>query len=414
MNATIKKISPLRITLIGSALAMVFMVASTPALSTPTFWGDFESGTVTGSGNHNWRSIQAFASGRISLLRASRGTYARVEVRAGDHTRGCSTCTERSEVLMMQDASSNPLYENLSSGTQRYTFSVKFDPSWQTMRGNSNGAWGIFLQLHGPDILATNPAFAMDASDRIKFDMRTGDITRSRGQDFELSNGNLNKGHWIDFLLTVKYAKDNTGFVKLQRRDEGQAGYTQVLSLVNVPTLQYSSNVNGGAVGGHYMKHGLYRNQETFTSVLYIDGFTRENAETPPTQNLVLNPNFDNSTAWELWENTAIVNAQLRTGPGAGGAGQILRAVPVIGATYTFSASARKSVAGDLATLFITCLNASGNAIAEKAISVSSTAFQTLSTSIIVPNGTAKLMVWVWKSAGTGYLFMDNVQVFKR
>jgi len=252
------------------------MVVSYPALSQPSFWGDFESGSLTGYGNHNWGSIQAAAPGRISLIKDSRGTYARIEIRKGDHPLHCQDCGERSEIVMMQDAHGNPLYENIGSGIQRYAFSVKFDPSWRTMLGNNNGAWGIFLQLHGPDNLDTNPAFELNATDRITFGMRTGDITKSRGKDYTLLNGKLNKGHWIDFILTVKYAADNTGFVTIQRRDEGETDFTQILKLANIPTLQYSSKVNNGKVGDHYMKIGLYRNREAFTSVLYIDGFTRE------------------------------------------------------------------------------------------------------------------------------------------
>ena len=85
----------------------------------------------------------------------------------------------------------------------------------------------------------------------------------------------MNVGKWIDFIVTVKYAKDNTGFITIQRRDEGQTNFTQVLSITNTPTVQYDPNVNNGAVGNHYMKHGLYRNSQSFTSVLYLDGFTR-------------------------------------------------------------------------------------------------------------------------------------------
>lgn len=254
---------------IRSVITLFCLGVSYPALSTPTFWGNFESGAVIGVGNKNWRNTQAAASDRISLIRGSRGTYARVEIRNGDHQSNCSSCTERSEVVMMQDENSNPIYENLSSGTQRYTFSVKFDTSWQAP------VWSIFTQLHGPDDLGVNPAFAFEASDKITFSMRTGDITRNRGGDYELLNGNLNKGHWIDFILIVKYAKDNTGYVKIQRKDEGQTGFTQVLNLVNIPTLQYNPNVNDGVVGNHYMKLGLYRDQEAFTSVLYLDRFTR-------------------------------------------------------------------------------------------------------------------------------------------
>ena len=119
--------------LIRSIIAISFMVVSYPSLSQPSFFGDFESGTVTGVGNHNWVSIQAAAPDRISLIKDGRGTYARVEIRKGDHPLHCPDCSERSELVIMQDAHGNPLYENLSSGTQRYTFSVKFDPSWRTI-----------------------------------------------------------------------------------------------------------------------------------------------------------------------------------------------------------------------------------------------------------------------------------------
>jgi len=264
--------------ILTSISSVFLLVASYPSLSQPSFRGGFESGAVTGVGNHNWFSLQAFAPDRISIVKDSHGSYARVEVRAGDHELHCPTCTERSELVMMQDANGNALYENLSSGTQRYTFSVKFDKSWRNMVGNKNGAWGIFLQLHGPDDLGSNPAFELNANEtgRIVFGMLTGDITKSKSRDYKLLNGKLNKGHWIDFILTIKYTTDKTGFVNLQRRDEGQTNFSEVLNILNTPTLQYSSKVNNGAVGNHYMKHGLYRNQETFTSILYLKGFTRE------------------------------------------------------------------------------------------------------------------------------------------
>jgi len=246
--------------LIRSAVTLFCFGVSYQALSAPTFYGNFESGTVTGVGNRNWRNIQASAPGRISLIKDTRGIYAKVQVRNYE---------PRSEVVMMQDAYSNPIYENLSSGIERYTLSVKIDPSWQVP------AWSVFTQLHGPDELSTNPAFALEASNRFTFSMRAGDISRNRGAGYELLNGNLNKGQWVDFIITVKYAANNTGFVTIHRRNQGQVGYTQVLNLVNIPTLQYSSNVNGGRVGNHYMKHGLYTSPSNFTNTLYLDNFTR-------------------------------------------------------------------------------------------------------------------------------------------
>lgn len=185
-----------------------------------SFWGDWESEMVTGDGNKNWSNLQAVAPDRFRLIKDNTrsGTYARVEVRHGDDPIGDGS-TERSEVVTMQKADSSELNENLNSGTKRHSFSVKFDRSWQTIADiDGNGAWGIFLQLHGPDDLDTNPAFAPSATDKIRFDIRAGDIRTTSVREFDLLNGNLNKGHWIDFIVTIKYAKNKTGFVDIKRR----------------------------------------------------------------------------------------------------------------------------------------------------------------------------------------------------
>ena len=246
--------------------------------ATPSFWGDWESGTITGSGNHNWQYKEIMAADRYTVLSnggARQGSrYARVEVRPGDNPLSfCCSGTERAEVSFPQDANNKIIYENLNSGTQQYTFSVKFDPSWKTIADYGRGAWGIILQMHGPN--ASNPAWAFSVTDKIRLNTRMGDVTKNSNVFRELSNGSLNIGKWIDFVMTIKYAKDNTGYIKIMRRDEGQTAYTQVLNVTNIPTLQYDPNVNGGAVGNHYIKHGLYRNAQPFTSILYLDGFTR-------------------------------------------------------------------------------------------------------------------------------------------
>jgi hypothetical protein len=93
---------------------------------------------------------------------------------------------------------------------------------------------------------------------------------------YPFSNGNLSPGHWIDFVVRIKFASDFTGSVHVWRRDEGQADFTLVLSVDNVPTLQYRSS--HGGVGDHYWKHGFYRSeQDTITHVLWLDGLTRGN-----------------------------------------------------------------------------------------------------------------------------------------
>lgn len=261
---------------VGSTAAIFLLAANCSVFAQPSFQGDWESGTVTGSGNTNWISLQAVAPDRFTVINdgVRAGSYARVEVRPGDNPLACCYNTDRAEVSEMQYANSTPLVESLDSGTQRYSFSVKFDAGWQTIVDHGYGAWGIFLQLHGPDALP--PALAFSATDQIRFNMLVGDISNATTTGISSSLGELNSGHWIDFILTTKFAVDNTGFINILRRDEGQASFQEVLNLTNTPTLQFNSSVDGGAVGDHYWKTGLYRNRQDFTSVLYLDGMTRE------------------------------------------------------------------------------------------------------------------------------------------
>jgi hypothetical protein len=269
----------------GSATSSgaVLTVNSVPS-GTASFYGDWESGLVTGSGNHNWKNKMAPDSGIIILSDggARQGSkYAKITV----PNSGCTSCTERAEVTDMQKADGSYLYEDENSGTVRYSFSVKFDPTWKTMTASdSNGAWGIFLQLHSPDSFATTPAFALSANDKITFALRGGDVDVNRGADYALSEDSLNLGKWIDFIITVKFARGNTGFVTIQRRDEGETNYTQVFNMQNVATVAWSSTRQNTAWWDHmYMRHGLYRNHATFTSILYLDGFTREVVNTSQT-----------------------------------------------------------------------------------------------------------------------------------
>jgi hypothetical protein len=255
-----------------------------PPVGTLTFSSDWDDGQILGFGNQNWKGMQAVGqvtvgnTDRYRLLRdggARQGNYyARVEVRPGDDPLNLGKHTERSEVLRMQNADGTDIRESVTSGTVQYAFSVKFDPSWQApVFAPSLGGWAIFLQLHGPSWSQnTNWAFDANGADSIRFAVRTGDLNAvvSRLEYFPI--GSLNKGKWIDFIYTVKYAEDNTGSYLVQRRDEGQTSFTTVLNLQNRPTLQYVADHRGEE---HYMKMGLYRNEQTFTSILYNDGFTR-------------------------------------------------------------------------------------------------------------------------------------------
>lgn len=248
---------------------------------TTIFWGDWESGLVTGSYTHNWGYKEVMADNRITLLSgagARQGNYfARVEVRNGDNPNAPSSPgTNRAEVSSIRDANNKKVYENESSGIKQYSFSLKFDNTWQDVIDNQDGAgkFAIFFQLHSVDSYKGNPLFALSATDKIRLSMRSGDVSVKPKITYNLADGSLNKGKWIDFIITIKYAKYGTGFVTIDRRNEGQSTYTRVITLENISTLQYSPVVNGGIPGNQYVKTGLYRNNQKFTSILYLDGFT--------------------------------------------------------------------------------------------------------------------------------------------
>jgi hypothetical protein len=267
-----------------AVVTSLVMLVCHSAGAAPSFEGGWESGTVIGSGSTNWRSLEVVAPDRFTLLNDGirPGTYARVEVRNGDNPLTfCCDGSDRAEVATMQNADNTRLDENLSSGTQQFSFSVKFDSGWQDIVAPGAGAFGIFLQLHGPNQFAASPALAFSATDQIRFNMLVGDLDASSGVGNSLSHGSLNKGQWIDFVLTVKFAADNSGAVNILRRDEGDSIFTEVLNIEDTPTLQYSSSFSDGAVLDHYWKHGLYRNRQDFTSVLYLDGMTRQVSPVP-------------------------------------------------------------------------------------------------------------------------------------
>jgi lysophospholipase L1-like esterase len=241
-----------------------------------TFSGDWEDG-LTGEGN--WLLTQIVASDRFQRVTepVRQGQYAvRIEVRPGDDP--IDSSGERAEVSIMTDRNGNAIHESESSGTQYYAFSVRLDPDWEIPESGDSGTWAIIFQLHGPNDLNTSPSFAVDIENQLEVSLHSGDLDSDENslqwQSYPLSDSSLNQGEWIDLVFKVKFATDFTGSVVVWRRNEGEHSFRQVLSLQNVPTLQYKSSE--GPVGDHYWKHGLYRNeQSTITNILWLDGLSR-------------------------------------------------------------------------------------------------------------------------------------------
>jgi hypothetical protein len=297
---------------------------------TPTFWGDWETGLRAGNGVHNWYGDPHIMSSKYASYpdsvkkysycfyvvkddsaHARQGKYyAHVEVRPGDDPRNDGT--QRSEVIHMQKSNNKQLWENYKSGTVEYQFSIKLDTTWQIIHAGTG--WCSFVQLHGDDNNGFDggPAWFVGALDNMVFQAMFGDGTNP-GTSGPRNIGPLNIGHWIDFRIRQKFAYDNTGFIHLDRRDEGQTDYTRMVTFDNTPTLQWGTK--GIAVdsvkAGHYMKTGIYKVKQNMTSIVYLDGFTRYVvtdiatgiAPQKPKSDLLIYPN-------PVEDNLKIMNAQ--------------------------------------------------------------------------------------------------------
>ncbi len=238
-----------------------------------SFAGDWEAG-LRGPGN--WKNLQIVEADRFQQVTdmVRQGRYAvRVEVRPGDDP--IQSSGERAEALVMTDSAGKPINEGEQSGTQFYAFSVRLEPDWQAPETDRSSAWAIVFQLHGPDQLKASPSVAVSVQNEFNIAIYGGDLDAgARHRHYPLSKSSLAPGSWVDLVLKVKFAKDATGTVEVWRRDEGESEFSQVLSLADVPTLQYRSSLGG--VGPHYWKHGLYRSkQKSITNVLWLDGLTR-------------------------------------------------------------------------------------------------------------------------------------------
>ncbi|WP_456445356.1 heparin lyase I family protein [Thiolapillus sp.] len=251
-----------------------------------SFYCDWEQQITGGS---CWDELYAAGEGRFVRVTdpVRQGRHAvRVEVRPGDDPLHCEGCGERSEVSNMRDQQGRVIMEDEHSGVKFYAFSIMLDAGWQTPEPEDDGLWGIVFQLHGPDELDASQSVALDVTgiDRegegFNIILNGGDLddpdNSLQSEAFPLSDPDLNKGHWVDFILKIRFASDFSGAVDVWRRNEGEEKFRHVLALRDVPTLQYRSSVNHGRVGPHNWQHGFYRpRQKHITNVLWLDRVLR-------------------------------------------------------------------------------------------------------------------------------------------
>lgn len=175
---------------------------------------------------------------------------------------------ERSEVVLGGWRDTSRWRVLGSEGTEFYRVSVKLLPGWTAPERNSVGqAWGMFIQLHGPNEYSAPPAIAIWADTKFSLFVLGGNINFKKGGLRFMTNPNLNIGKWVDFIMKITWATDDTGAVSVFRRDEGSVTWESVSDIKGVATLQHK-----GALipNSHYWKAGIYRSESSTTSSLLM------------------------------------------------------------------------------------------------------------------------------------------------
>jgi hypothetical protein len=135
-----------------------------------------------------------------------------------------------------------------------------------------------------------------------------------------------------------------------------------------------------------------------------------------PGANLVSDPGFESALAgWANWGNATAVTGQsssgtnaVRVGNGAGGVGQDIAGITP-GKTYSLSGQVKVSDGSEVAYLGMKFMDSSGSSLLEQAASFSSTAYSTARLDLVAPANAAKALVYIWKNAGSGFAYVDDI-----
>lgn len=251
--------------LFSCALSVLFLCATT--VSAASIVEDWSLSSAA-------YDVHAVSADRVSTFTDPEGRPRRVvrfSVRSGDVFRGSSG--ERAEVVLDGWRPTSRFRVYGDEGLEYYRISVRLDPDWISPEKDARGQlWGTFFQLHGPNEYASPPAVAFLADDSFALFVYGGDLNKKQGGRRVLTNADLRRGAWVDFILAVKWAIDDSGSVTLFRRDEGQLNWENVLDIKSTPTLQYKGEP---VVKYHYWKAGFYRSSSSHENGLMLGPIIR-------------------------------------------------------------------------------------------------------------------------------------------
>ena len=113
------------------------------------------------------------------------------------------------------------------------------------MDPSSKATWGTLLQLHGPVGFLNAPPVSIDLIDHFTVSVRGGDadvLGNWHGKIYELKDGGaIRYDQWEDFVLMVKFARDDRGALRLWRRTNGSL--TKVFEVAGVPTMVFKPSI---------------------------------------------------------------------------------------------------------------------------------------------------------------------------
>ena len=156
------------------------------------------------------------------------------------------------------------------------------------------------------------------------------------------------------------------------------------------------------------------------TGLAYVDdfafGLAGGAARAPASSgNVVANGGFENGLAnWVNWGNgtstdhAAAGASAAQVGTGAGGFGQQVGAV-VAGNTYRLGALAKVSDPGEIGYLGVLFTDDFGIGLGVQSVLFRGTAYSATLADVTPPANATKALVFVWKNAGGGFAFVDEV-----
>lgn len=258
--------------------ALLFVFAGlnfhvTTAKAKLIFCADCPTPYATGA----WIQQQKWRGDRLQKEKASSAfpsdSVTRIEVYPGDNVGGWGG--ERAEMAGMRDDKGRSLAVGAGTPKEYYGLSIKLAPDWRPPTESHAGSiWGTFFQLHGPDHLRAPPSVALMVEDRFHINFFSGDISKrdSRPDSEEFTNGSLQAGQWVSFMLEITWSPAYQGAVTVFRRDACEKQWKQIFSRDAIPTLQY---VGDHRVEEHYWKAGYYRSGGASVSRLWLGPIAR-------------------------------------------------------------------------------------------------------------------------------------------